>query len=362
MDGLGNPVSTNTSVGIEVIIVSGLTNFPIWDAECNPDGFIVDAIRPSLPQPRLYFDDTQLGGANNTVNGCVSPCHSWGNANCTNQVGNNVMVNTYWFATLKSQTFVDVYPNCPPVTAIDQATVESGSQVIVPVVTNDRDPNDDIDPGSVTVPAALSPQWGSINSIDPVTGSITYQAQSGFEGTDTFQYVICDDGGACDTGIVVINVTCASPPMGFEINGYVYYDYAPVNMVRDAFDAGIGGAVVDIYNDVNQNGMRDGGDIRLASAVTEGDGFYSYQAMGTTVSFTRRVSNGIDDAEEDFGGNNLGNLSRGSNDLDLGEGYTNGPSPTFVGIRFRDVQVPQGGDHRFGFHHIQSQVKRIREL
>ncbi|HHM21278.1 MAG TPA: hypothetical protein ENJ20_04565, partial [Bacteroidetes bacterium] len=54
------------------------------------------------------------------------------------------------------------------------------------------------------------------------------------------------------------------------------------------------------------------------------------------ITFTKRVSSGNDDAEERL---NNGSVSRGSSDLELGQDNN---KPQIVGIRFRDVTIPQG--------------------
>ncbi|NNC96327.1 MAG: T9SS type A sorting domain-containing protein [Chitinophagales bacterium] len=341
-DGLGNPIPIGTPISMQAIIVSGLTNFPIWDAECNPDGFIVNAVRPSLPNPRLYYDDTELGGMDNTTLGCAAPCHSWGNITCSSPVGNNVTVNTYWFATLNSQTFVAAVPNCPPKANDDNAVTSQDLSIVVKVLANDGDANDDMDSTTLNVTAPLSPANGTISNIDLANGYITYTPNSGFVGNDTFRYLICDDLGGCDTAFVYVVVNCSPITSGIEINGYVFYDSWPPNQIMDAGDPGISGADVDIYRDFNKDGLINGGDVLLSTVTTNVSGHYSYVPTDNLVSFTNRVATGNDDAEEDYESSDLGEVDRSSSDLDLGEGYTSGSERSFVGIRFQNVNIPIG--------------------
>ena len=63
---------------------------------------------------------------------------------------------------------------------------------------NDDDPNDplgNIDPTTVDTIPGSGPSNGTV-SIDPVTGEITYTPDPDFNGTDMFDYVVCDDGNS----------------------------------------------------------------------------------------------------------------------------------------------------------------------
>ena len=67
---------------------------------------------------------------------------------------------------------------------------------MIDVVANDDDPNDplgNIDPTTVDTIPGSGPSNGTV-TIDPVTGEITYTPDPDFNGTDTFDYVVCDDG------------------------------------------------------------------------------------------------------------------------------------------------------------------------
>ena len=79
--------------------------------------------------------------------------------------------------------------------------------VTVPVTANDSDSDGNIDPASVT--EITPPSNGSI-SIDPATGDITYTPDPGYNGVDTFEYEVCDDGtplpATCDIALVTITI------------------------------------------------------------------------------------------------------------------------------------------------------------
>ena len=92
--------------------------------------------------------------------------------------------------------------NDAPVARDDVASTSEDTAVVVNVLGNDTDVDGVIDPTSVT---ASPPANGTV-SVDPVTGEITYTPNPDFSGGDTFDYQVCDDGGACNTATVTITV------------------------------------------------------------------------------------------------------------------------------------------------------------
>ncbi|MDZ7900146.1 MAG: Ig-like domain-containing protein [Arcicella sp.] len=91
--------------------------------------------------------------------------------------------------------------NNPPVANDDVAQTLKNIPVIGKVTNNDLDP--DGDPLSVSV--LNQPSNGTL-VMNP-DGTFTYTPDPGFTGRDTFNYVVCDNNGACDTASVVITVT-----------------------------------------------------------------------------------------------------------------------------------------------------------
>ena len=114
-NGLGLPVPNGTSFPVSVTYLNGLTNLPIYDAEYQLNGYIVQLIRPKppgTPDPALFWDDTDITGTGICPpNGCnygipPSGCHTWVNA-----VGNNNTINTWWYAastsTVATEPFIE---------------------------------------------------------------------------------------------------------------------------------------------------------------------------------------------------------------------------------------------------------------
>jgi len=101
--------------------------------------------------------------------------------------------------------FVNVVDNNVAIVANpDMAQTVANNQVIIPVLTNDFDPDGSIDTLSLAI--TKQPLNGTV-TIQP-TGAITYHPKNGYFGIDSLIYRICDNGPivTCDTAIVYINI------------------------------------------------------------------------------------------------------------------------------------------------------------
>lgn len=81
----------------------------------------------------------------------------------------------------------------PMVNALnDGSMVQSNQSVVIDVLYNDlgtKEPS--------TVQVTSGPTYGSISSINPTTGEITYQAPDNFTGMDYFTYQVCESVNMC---------------------------------------------------------------------------------------------------------------------------------------------------------------------
>ena len=190
---------------------------------------------------------------------------------------------------------VDVLPIVD--TIDDSVATEEGVDVTISWIINDNDiPTN----GTITT---TNPLNGTVvlndngTPSDPSDDDITYSPDAGFEGTDTFDYTVCDDQGNCDTATITIVVT---PTATTDI---------------DSDDDGI----VDSFEDLNLDGDNDPS---TDPTDTDGDGIPDYldidsdddgipdniEAQTTSgyipPSGTDANGNGLDDAYENNG--NLG--------------------------------------------------------
>ncbi|MEZ4885247.1 MAG: Ig-like domain-containing protein [Chitinophagales bacterium] len=91
-----------------------------------------------------------------------------------------------------------------PIAEDDAGQVLSGEMVNIDILDNDYDPC-----GSELNPAIITQAANGTATINQ-NGTLNYNSNSGFEGTETITYIACnqcDDGPLCDTAKVVITVT-----------------------------------------------------------------------------------------------------------------------------------------------------------
>jgi len=120
------------------------------------------------------------------------------------------------------------------------------------------------------------------------------------------------------------------------ITGTVFADMNEDGVLQTAYEDGVAGVTVYLFEDADCDGTIDFGEAVLDSCIVSADGKYSFvQNYDTsnntsTETITKRIKSCNDDAEE----YSDGDMPRSSSDLDLGEYY--------VGLRFRSLNIPQG--------------------
>ena len=94
--------------------------------------------------------------------------------------------------------------NEQPIANTDEVFGEEGSTITGSLIANDVDPDGDM--LTINTTPVTAPDSGTV--VINADGTFEYIPNAGFAGTDSFTYVICDDGTpvACDTALVVINV------------------------------------------------------------------------------------------------------------------------------------------------------------
>ncbi len=99
--------------------------------------------------------------------------------------------------------------NTAPVAVPDQATTLEDVAVLIPVLANDTDDNDAIDPASLVI--VSGPANGT--AVVQPNGEVLYTPKKDYFGTDTFTYTVKDDDGATSLpATVTIVVTPVNDP------------------------------------------------------------------------------------------------------------------------------------------------------
>jgi hypothetical protein len=107
---------------------------------------------------------------------------------------------------------VTVLANQVPVAVNDETTTQTGSAVIIDVLSNDTDPD-----GDELVITQASAENGTITIND--NGSLRYVSSSDFNGTDTVSYTIADTFGQAASASVSVVVTQPPAPVAQSSGG-----------------------------------------------------------------------------------------------------------------------------------------------
>ena len=128
----------------------------------------------------------------------------------------------------EANVFLTVLPpdNLAPTANDDQAETRQNRAVPIPVLSNDRDPEDALNPASVQV--TDGPASGQV-SIDTASGNITYTPNQDFIGSDTFKYTVCDlaTPPLCSnkaTVAIVVSPPLNQPPNAVDDNAVTQQD------------------------------------------------------------------------------------------------------------------------------------------
>ena len=118
--------------------------------------------------------------------------------------------------------------NAPPDAQDDAGAGVWGVDIGVDVLANDSDPDGTLDATSVTV---VSGPIDGTATVNP-DGSITYVADDGFVGTDSFDYEVCDAGTSveCDTATVTVSVSANEGPDAVDDSATLDEDTGPVTI------------------------------------------------------------------------------------------------------------------------------------
>ena len=104
-------------------------------------------------------------------------------------------------------------PNVAPTAVDDNATVLTGESGIISVLNNDSDSDGSLAPGTVTIDTP--PTNGSIESINPTTGAITYLHDGSATTSDSFTYTVDDNDGVVSNAATVNLTISDTLPLSF---------------------------------------------------------------------------------------------------------------------------------------------------
>jgi hypothetical protein len=179
--------------------------------------------------------------------------------------------------------------NDPPLAVDDSASTTEDNPVVIDVAANDSDVDSNLDPGSVLAPGGPS----NGNLINHNDGTLTYSPDADFNGTDGFDYLICDDAGACDTATVTVSVTPVNDAPVASGDAYTTNEDTPLTEPSPGVLSNDSDVDGDMLTAVLDTGPSNG------SLVLSGDGSFSYTPNADycdSDSFTYHANDGTDDS------------------------------------------------------------------
>ena len=185
--------------------------------------------------------------------------------------------------TATAQVSVTVI-NTAPIANDDTATATGSDPIMIDVTNNDSDPDGD----TLIIKSVTQASNGSV--INNEDGTVTYQANLDFVGSDSFTYIVSDADGAESTATVSVTVLPA-----------IVVNNPPVT-IDDMYDVVYNGSLS--FNPLLNDSDLDGDTLTVESVDTSGlqgtltvnpDGSMNYQALerftGNDV-FTYTISDG----------------------------------------------------------------------
>ena len=95
----------------------------------------------------------------------------------------------------------------PPVAGDDNYTITEDSTLVMNVLLNDVDADNNIDSSKISILT-----FPSNGSVEIANKRIIYVPASNYNGTDQFEYMVCDSTNLCDSAYVYINITPVNDP------------------------------------------------------------------------------------------------------------------------------------------------------
>jgi hypothetical protein len=102
--------------------------------------------------------------------------------------------------------------NTPPIAKSQRVTTDIDTSATITLDATDKDDGD-----RLTYSIGTTPNHGSLSSFDKDTGSVVYNPNSGYSGSDSFTFIASDESSTSNTAEVSINVNPVthvnSPPV-----------------------------------------------------------------------------------------------------------------------------------------------------
>ena len=339
LDGQGNPVLGNSTTSATLTSLRGRTSVPMIDAELNPNGLIINSVKPVLANRKMYWDDSgvvttpnnnTVGGKNqsNPDDGKLGPTHKWNGDNppidntvnlpappgskgsstssTTDDFGNERVLNTWFYGEeVTSPSSSVTVPDCD----IDNDTYsdnidldDDNDGILDTVELGSFDPDGDHD--GDTIPDYIDPDFPGFT--DTNSDGVDDRFDLDLDGIMNHWDLDSDGDGIPDT--VEAQTTLGYTAPSSSVNG----SGVPTN-----FASGI--TPVNTDGDANPDYL---------DTDSDGDGLLDTAEAGITLTNTDTDNDGLDNATDATNGpndkdgtiNNPSSLPDDDNDVNVAGG------------------------------------------
>jgi len=213
------PSSFNcANIGSNIVVLT-VTDVNGNVSTCSSEVTVLDTIPPSIFCPSDVLVNSEPGGCEISgvqlgfptfSDNCLISLIINNNADSTFSVGTTLVTWTITDGSGNTATCIQtVYVESAPLAVNDTVITGENTPVVIPVLDNDLDCENNLDPSTVIV---ITPPANGTVTVDPVTGDITYTPDYLFTGNDQFTYQVCDSTGLCTTATVFVTVLPMNNP------------------------------------------------------------------------------------------------------------------------------------------------------
>ncbi|MGB1316211.1 MAG: Ig-like domain-containing protein, partial [Chitinophagales bacterium] len=286
-----SPYLLGTGTFVDSFIVSSDTNIIIWGVNFSNNMQTFDTLSVEFPVlDSIFIVNTSNESTSNANDGTLTIGGLTIGDNYTSGIG---LANSteYTFTGLSAGNYnltLGNFQGCPsniinydiflantsPIAIVDSVTILEDNFINIPVLNNDNDPNSFLDPSSVSV---VSPSVNGYTIIDPLSGIIFYEPFLNFNGVDSFEYYVCDDGVPtpilCDSAWVIVTVNPVND-LPVAINDYaITYENIPalIDVLANDYD-------IDPFGGINATS--------LMILVAPSNGTYVVNATTGQITYT----------------------------------------------------------------------------
>ena len=304
------PVANDDTV--DLVQIGSTISFTVTENDADSDGNLV-------PSSVLINSNPSEGVAAVASDGTITYVHTGSTATTdslsyTVQDTENAVSNV---ATVSIIVIDPTVPNVVPVATNDEASVQAGEAVIIPVLANDSDSDGSLNKDNLTVVNGAT--YGSVD-IDFASGKITYTHDGSDSNTDTFTYTVEDDEGETSniaTVSITITSSSASCGKGIELDGINDLINIPDLVLRGDFtlegwvklaegidhkDGLLGDGIYTYFSFSSGKPRLNAYGVRITATTAISSDTWAHIAVSRSGSNLTMYVNGVEDATGNYGG------------------------------------------------------------